>query len=64
MKSKDIEKIVHKFMCLYIRNYLNTFDKAKSEKFTQTDIVNVSNVKYQNINSLKNYDLMFLRKNT
>nr|WP_202130472.1 hypothetical protein [Francisella tularensis] len=64
MKSGDIEKIVHEFMRLYIRNYLNTFDKAKSRKFTQTDIVSVSNLKYQNINSLKNHGLMFLRKST
>lgn len=64
MKSEDIEKIVHEFMCLYIRNYLNAFDKAKSGKFTQTDIVSVSNLKHQNINSLKNHGLMFLRKNT
>ncbi|WP_044247647.1 membrane protein [Francisella hispaniensis] len=64
MNSEDIEKIVHEFMRLYIRNYLNAFDKAKSRKFTQTDIVSVSNLKYQNINSLKNHGLMFLRKNT
>ncbi|MWY29941.1 hypothetical protein [Francisella tularensis] len=64
MKSGDIEKIVHEFMRLYIRNYLNTFYKAKSRKFTQTDIVSVSNLKYQNINSLKNHGLMFLRKST
>ena len=51
-------------MRLYIRNYLNTFDKVKSGKFTQIDIVSVSNLKYQNINSLKNHGLMFLRKNT
>ena len=35
MKSEDIKKIVHEFMRLYIRSYLNTFDKAKSGKFTQ-----------------------------
>ncbi|MBK2111566.1 hypothetical protein IB685_05235 [Francisella tularensis subsp. novicida FSC159] len=64
MKSGDIEKIVDEFMRLYIRNYLNAFDKAKSRKFTQTDIVSVSNLKYQNINSLKNHGLMFLRKST
>ncbi|MDE5000753.1 hypothetical protein NAI58_10255, partial [Francisella tularensis subsp. holarctica] len=64
MKSGDIEKIVQEFMRLYIRNYLNTFDKAKSRKFTQKDIVSVSNLKYQNINSLKNHGFMFLRKST
>ncbi|ALB01826.1 membrane protein [Francisella persica ATCC VR-331] len=64
MKSEDIEKIVYEFIRLYIRNYLNTFDKAKSGKFTQIDIVRMSNLKYQNINSVKNHGLMFLRKNT
>ena len=59
MKSKDIEKIVHEFMRVYIRNYLNALDMAKSRKFTQTDIASVSNLKYQNINSFKNHGLIF-----
>ncbi|QUE30710.1 hypothetical protein [Francisella philomiragia] len=62
MKANDVSKVFNEFLKNFVRNYIDTFEKAKYRRFTQSNIVEVSNLKYQNINSFKNHGLMFLRK--
>lgn len=60
--SNGISKIFNDFVKNFVRVYIDTFEKSKFRRFTQSDIVEVSNLKYESINSFKIHGLMFLKK--
>lgn len=64
MNADDIEKVVYDFIKLFARTYMDTLEKSKYRRFSQKNILEMSNLKYENINSFKNHGLMFLRKNS
>ncbi|AJC48900.1 hypothetical protein IB642_03550 [Allofrancisella guangzhouensis] len=63
INSIDIEKIVREFFNIFVKSYVDTFDKAKYRRFTQTKVLEVSHNKLNNIISLQSHGLMFIRKN-
>lgn len=64
MSEQDIKKVTSEFIKLFVRTYIDTFEKARYRRFSQTDIIEISNLKHQNINSFKSHGLMFLRTNS
>ncbi|QIV94315.1 hypothetical protein [Allofrancisella frigidaquae] len=64
INSGGIEKIVREFFNISVKSYLDTFEKAKYRRFTQTRVLEVSHSKFNNIISLQSHGLMFMRKNT
>ncbi|AIT08935.1 membrane protein [Candidatus Francisella endociliophora] len=63
MNEQDIKKVTNEFIKLFVRTYIDTFEKARYRRFSQTDVLEVSNMKHQNINSFKSHGLMFLKTN-
>lgn len=47
---------------LFVRDYLEIFEKARYRRFTQTKVLEASNLKFNNITTLQAHGLMFLKK--
>ncbi len=52
------------FSRLYVRDYLDVFEKAMYKRFTQTKVFEVSKLQFINITTLQTHGLMFLKKKT
>ena len=62
MTASDIRIALRNFSRLYVRDYLDVFEKARYRRFTQTKVLEASNLKFSNITTLQAHGLMFLKK--
>ncbi len=60
--ASDIRTALRNFSRLYVRHYLDVFEKARYRRFTQTKVLEASNLKFSNITTLQAHGLMFLKK--
>ena len=62
MSATEIKTVLRNFSRLFVRDYLEIFEKSRYRRFTQTKVLEASNLKFNNITSLQTHGVMFLKK--
>ena len=62
MNASEIRTALRNFSRVYVRDYLDVFERARYRRFTQTKVLEASDLKFSNITTLQAHGLMFLKK--